>query len=53
MTILATVKLSKGFRVTVPKEAREFLGLEEGDEIVFFTVEGNLGRVCLRKTASK
>jgi len=53
MTILATVKVSKGYRVTVPKEARELLKLEEGDEIVFFTVEEMLSRVCFRKTASK
>ena len=49
MSILATVKVSKGFRVTIPKEAREFLEIEEGDEIVFFTVEGMQGRVCFRK----
>jgi AbrB family looped-hinge helix DNA binding protein len=51
MTILATVKVSKGFRVTIPKEARKLLKLEEGDEIVFFTVEQILGRVCFRKAA--
>ncbi|MFQ5822376.1 MAG: AbrB/MazE/SpoVT family DNA-binding domain-containing protein [Candidatus Heimdallarchaeota archaeon] len=53
MTILATAKVSKGFRVTIPKEARELLELEEDDEIVFFTVEGLLGRVCFRKASSK
>ena len=53
MTILATVKVSKGFRVRIPKEARELLELEEGDEIVFFTVEEMLGRVCFRKASSK
>ncbi len=49
MTILAAAKVSAGFRVTIPKEAREFLDMEEGDEIVFFTVEGMRGRVCFRK----
>ena len=49
MPILATARVSKGFRVTIPKEAREFLEMEEGDEIVFFTVEGMQGRVCFRK----
>jgi AbrB family looped-hinge helix DNA binding protein len=39
MTILATAKVSKGFQVTIPKEAQELLKLEEGDEIVFFTVK--------------
>ena len=52
MTILATAKISKGFRVTIPKEARKFLELEEGEEIVFFKVEGMLGRVCFRKASS-
>jgi AbrB family looped-hinge helix DNA binding protein len=52
MTILATAKISKGFRVTILKEAREFLELEEGEEIVFFEVEGMLSRVCLRKASS-
>lgn len=49
MTVLAAAKVSKGFRVTIPKEAREFLELEEGDEIVFFAVEGMQGRICFRK----
>jgi len=53
MTVLATAKVSKGFRVTIPKEARELLELEEGDEIVFFSVEGMLGRVCFRKATGK
>lgn len=53
MTILATAKISKGFRVTIPKEAREFLEVKEGEEIVFFKVEGMLGRVCFRKASSR
>lgn len=53
MTILKTAKISKGFRVTVPREVREIMKLEEGDEIVFFTVENLLTRVCFRKTSCK
>jgi len=49
MTILATVKMFKGFRVTIPKEVRKLLKLEESDEIVLFTAERMLGRVCFRK----
>lgn len=49
MTVLATAKVSTDFRVTIPKEAREFLKLKEGDEIVFFTIEGMQSRVCFRK----
>ncbi len=52
MSILATAKISRDFRVTIPKEVREFLELEEGEEIVFFEVEGMLGRVCFRKASS-
>ncbi len=53
MTVLTTAKVSKGFRVTIPKEVRELLKLEEGDEIVFYTVEEMLTRVCFRKASSK
>jgi AbrB family looped-hinge helix DNA binding protein len=53
MTILATAKVSKGFRVTIPKEARDVIGLEESDEIVFFNVEGLRNRVCFRKISTK
>lgn len=49
MGVLATVKVPAGFRVTFPKEVREILELKKGDEIVFFTVEGRRGRVCLRR----
>ena len=49
MAVLATAKASTDFRVTIPKEARDFLKLEQGDEIVFFTVDGMQGRVCFRK----
>lgn len=49
MTVLTTTTISKGFRVTIPKEARELLGLNVGDQIVFFTVEEKHGWVCFRK----
>jgi len=44
MTILTTAKISKGFRVTIPKEVREIMELEKGDEIVFLTVKKMLTR---------
>jgi AbrB family looped-hinge helix DNA binding protein len=44
---MATVP--KGFRATIPKEARELLGLDVGDQIVFFTVEEKPGWFCFRK----
>ena len=53
MTILTTVKVPKGFRVTIPKEARKRLGLEEGEELIFFTVEDVHNQVCFRKVPNK
>jgi AbrB family looped-hinge helix DNA binding protein len=52
MTVLTSVKVSNDFRVTIPKKIRKLLKIEEGDEIVFFTVEGMAGRVCFRKATS-
>ncbi|MFW6110490.1 MAG: AbrB/MazE/SpoVT family DNA-binding domain-containing protein [Thermoproteota archaeon] len=49
MTILDTAKIGKNFRITIPQEVRESLDLEEGNEIVFFTVEDYEGRICFRK----
>lgn len=49
MAILATGRVGADFRLTLPKEVRENLELEEGDELVFFTVRGQKGRVCFRK----
>ena len=49
ISILATAKVSAGFRATIPKEVRDFLELNEGDEIVFFKVGEKAGRVCFRK----
>jgi AbrB family looped-hinge helix DNA binding protein len=49
MTVLATTKIGQNFRVTLPQEVRDLLSLSEDDEIVFFSVEGEEGRVCFRK----
>lgn len=50
MAILATAKVGRNFRVTIPQEVRELLELEEGDEVLFFKTEGWIRRVCLRKS---
>lgn len=50
MGVLATARVGRDFRVTIPKEVRELLELEEGDELLFFIVEGWIRRVCLRKS---
>jgi len=49
MTILAKAKVGSEFRVTFPKEIREFLDLNEGDELVFYTIKDKKGRVWFRK----
>jgi len=49
MAVLATVKVTKDFRITIPKEVRQFLNLEVGRTLVFFTIEGRKGSVCMRK----
>ena len=50
MAILSSGKVGKDFRITLPREVREFLELVEGEELVFYTVEGQKGRVCFRKS---
>ncbi len=50
MAILAIARVGKDYRVTIPKEVREFLGLEVGEEIVFYSVAAQKGRVCFRKS---
>lgn len=50
MAVLAIAKVGRDFRVTLPKEVRKLLELKEGDELVFFTTEGWIRRVCLRKS---
>jgi len=47
--IIAKAKIGKDFRLTLPKEVREHLKLEGGEELIFYTVEGLEGRVCIRK----
>ena len=49
MTVIATGKIGKDFRVTLPMDVREFLDLKEGDELIFYSVEDKRGRVCFRK----
>ncbi len=51
MPVLVTAKVGRDFRVTLPKEIRELLKLEEGDELIFYTMERRSGikRVCIRK----
>ena len=50
MAVLATTKVRVEFRVTIPKEVREYLELNEGDELVFYTTREKKGRVCFRKS---
>jgi len=47
--ILARGRVGKDFRLTIPKEVRDHLHLEGGEELIFYTVEGLEGRVCIRK----
>ena len=51
MAILATANIGKDFRITIPREVREFLKLEEGNAIIFFSVAKQTGRACLRKSS--
>jgi len=51
MAVLATARVGREFRVTLPREVRGCLKLDEGDEIVFYTIQGERGRVCIRKGA--
>lgn len=53
MTVLAIGKVGRDFRLTIPKEVRGLLELEEGDELVFFKAEGWKRRVCLRKSYTR
>jgi AbrB family looped-hinge helix DNA binding protein len=49
MVILATTKVDKKFRITIPKEIRELLKLTANSELIFFTVAEWKERVCFRK----
>lgn len=50
MAVLAVVKVGRDFRITVPKEVREYLQLTEDSEIVFYSLEDTKGRVCFRRS---
>lgn len=52
MTVLATGSVRRNFRVTLPSEVRDYLDLEEGEELIFFTIGDQKGRVCFRKARS-
>jgi len=47
--IIAKTRIGKNFRLTLPKEVREYLKLEGGEELIFYIVEGLEGRVCIRR----
>jgi AbrB family looped-hinge helix DNA binding protein len=49
MVILASVKVDKKFRITIPKEVRQMLNLTANSELLFFTVAEWKERVCFRK----
>lgn len=51
MTVLATTKVGKNFRLTIPKQVRDVLELNDGEELVFYTVSGRKGRVYFRKSS--
>jgi AbrB family looped-hinge helix DNA binding protein len=53
MPVTATAKIGRNFRVTIPKEIRELLELEEGDELLFFKTKGWKRRVCFRKSYAR
>ena len=41
-TILGTSKLSRKYQITIPKDARDKFGLNEGDRVVFRNDQGRL-----------
>ncbi|MBA7496274.1 hypothetical protein ES702_06873 [subsurface metagenome] len=49
MVILASAKVDKKFRITIPKEIRQLLNLTANSELIFFTVAEWKERVCFRK----
>jgi len=52
MAVLATGSVGRNFRVTLPREVRDYLELKEGEELVFYTLGDQKGRVCFRKARS-
>jgi AbrB family looped-hinge helix DNA binding protein len=53
LAVLAMCKVGQGFRVTVPKEVRELLKLEEDDELLFFKTKGWVKHICIRKSYAR
>lgn len=49
MVVLASAKIGKSYRITLPKEVREHLNLNENSEVLFFTTSSEKGRICFRK----
>ena len=49
MVIVASVKVDKQCRITIPKEIRQLLHLTADSELIFFTVAEWKERVCFRK----
>jgi len=49
MTILATGRVGKDFRLTIPRGVREFLEPEEGEDLAFYTLGNQKGHMCFRK----
>lgn len=52
MTVVAKAKVGTDFRMTIPKEVRDILELKEGEELIFYTVDEWMNRVCFRKARS-
>jgi len=53
LAVLAISKVGQSFRVTIPKEVRELLELEEGDELLFFKTKGWVKHICIRKSYAR
>jgi len=53
LAVLAVCKVRQGFRVTIPKEVRELLELEEDDELLFFKTRGWVKHICIRKSYAR
>jgi AbrB family looped-hinge helix DNA binding protein len=53
LAVLAICKVGQSFRVTIPKEVRELLELEEGDELLFFKTRGWVKHICIRKSYAR
>ena len=49
MGVLAVIKVGGEFRITLPKEVREYLHLTENSEIIFYGLEDMKGRVYIRR----